>query len=295
MYLSNSLDVTQEQASFQVQQIITNELDEDWHFHPELELVCVQKGTGKRFVGNSLSNFSEGEVYLLGPGLPHLWQGDKHRSTNGFQFVVVHFTKDFLGKDFFWKAELGQIKRLFEKAASGMVFRGKNIPEVSTQMENLLQLGGYERIKMLLDILDLLSTSSQFHTLTSKNFSNSYDEADQVRMNKVCRYVIENFKKEIRLEEVSEVANLTPAPFCRYFKKRTQKTFSRFLNEVRTGHACKLLAEQQTSISQIALECGYHSLTNFNRQFKKILGYSPVGYRKLYLQNEEVEVRGLMK
>jgi AraC-like DNA-binding protein len=258
-----------------------------WHNHPEFELTLLAKGTGKKFIGNHISEFTDGELVFIGPWLPHLWRSyeteiaDK-TEINAHQ-IVIQFAENFLGNDFFERPEMGHIKRLFQKAAMGMSIKGRTKDEISGMLHNLSQMNDFDKIMTILKSLDLMARSEEMELLSSPGFGESFNESDAERMNLVYKYIIENFRHEIYLDDVAKIAHLTPQAFSRYFKSRSKKTFTDVLNEVRIGHACKLILERNLSISQIADSCGFRNLSNFNRTFKLITQTTPVAYVKEYL------------
>jgi len=139
---------------------------------------------------------------------------------------------------------------------------------------------GPSRLIELLTLLEMLATTEEYRLLASPGFVQKYNSSGTERMTLVYDYIMNHFKEDIRLEEVAAIANMTGPSFCRFFKACTRKTFSRFLNEIRIGFACKLLQEGHFSIAEICYESGFNNLSNFNRQFKKIMEESPLEYRK---------------
>jgi transcriptional regulator GlxA family with amidase domain len=160
--------------------------------------------------------------------------------------------------------------------------------EVCTLMRKLVTAKNSERIILLLQILDAIARSEDTKTICSEGLSFQYSMAEAERLNTIYQYILNNFTKELSLEQIARVAHLTPHGFCRYFKSRIKKTFSRFLIEVRIGHACKLLAESDKPVADICYECGFNNFSNFNRHFKSIAGRSPLHHRKYYQ-----EIRGM--
>lgn len=262
-------------------------LDESWHYHQELELIYVLKGKGIRFIGDHVDDFAEGELALVGSNLPHLWKNYPEYYNNlGLETdtIVLQFNTEFLGQQFFDIHEMVLMKKLFTKAQNGINFLDKKLKtEILKELMSLIDLTGFQSVHCLLGILDKLSRCKDVSTFTSSGFSEKLNDKDSKRLDRVYQFVLENFHREITLSEVAEVSYLGVSPFCRFFKKRTHKPFSQFLNEVRIGHACKLLIENKLSISQIAYHCGYNSQTNFNRQFKNIKGVNPKAFQKVYL------------
>jgi AraC-like DNA-binding protein len=255
-----------------------------WHYHPEYELVLVVKSTGQRIVGDHVDNFSDGDLVFMGPNLPHVYNNDSiyyegHKDLKA-EAIVIHFREDFLGKDFFKVPEMMPVMQLLERSQCGMKIMGKTRKVVAAKMQDLLKMRGPSRLIHLLSTLEILATSEEYRLLASPGFVNKYNTSGTERMTKVYDYIMNHFKEDIRLEEVAEISNMTAPSFCRFFKACTRKNFSRFLNEIRIGYACKLLQEGHFSIAEICYESGFNNLSNFNRQFKKIMDKSPLEYRK---------------
>lgn len=250
-----------------------------WHYHSELELVYILSSTGTRFIGDSIKTFEPGDLVLIGEGLPHMWQNDpkyfEKDSTLKAEAITLHFKKDFGGKGFMQITELLQIQQLFEMAAQGIVFNKQTAEEAKSMMMDIHQGDGFERLITLLQLLQKLATQGDFQLLSTKGFSNLAEKNGDLRIDKVYAYTFNNFRKNITLEEVADVANLNPTAFCRFFKKHTKKNYSKFLNEIRIGYACKLLLEERLNISEVGYESGFNNLSNFNRQFKNMMALSP--------------------
>ncbi|PRY87118.1 AraC family transcriptional regulator [Mongoliibacter ruber] len=250
-----------------------------WHYHSELELVYILSSTGTRFIGDSIKPFESGELVLIGEGLPHMWQNDpvyfEKDSKLKAEAITLHFRKDFGGKEFLEMTEMHQIQQLIEMAAQGIVFNKETAEEAKEAMLSIHQSDGFERMIALLQLLHKLATQGEFQLLSTKGFSNPAEKTGDLRIDKVYAYTFNNFRKNITLEEVADVANLNPTAFCRFFKKHTKKNYSKFLNEIRIGYACKLLLEERLNISEVGYESGFNNLSNFNRQFKNMMSLSP--------------------
>lgn len=260
--------------------------DPNWHFHPHYQLFTVIKGTGTRFIGDDIRHFEEGDTVFLGPNMPHLWRSDRNYFEKESQLqtegIVVYFKEDFLGNDFFEKPEMFDIKSFLKNSERGLDITGTLGAEMVRDLNELLGLTGFEGISKLLNILHKLSVTNDYHYISSSNYTNTHKISETERMRIVHEYVLKHFKENINLSTVASLSNMTEAAFCRYFKSRTNKTFSDFVKEIRIGNACKMLQNEQKSISQICYESGYNTVSNFNNQFKSLKGVSPLQYQKLY-------------
>ncbi|MXV50860.1 helix-turn-helix domain-containing protein [Pedobacter sp. HMF7647] len=256
-----------------------------WHFHPEYELVLVTESSGKRFIGDQISDFREGDLALIGPFLPHLYRNDPEYYEPGSKLraksIVVHFKESSFGNDFINLPEAKKINQLLLSSGQGFDIYGETNRIISEKMFELTSIAGFSRWLKLLEILNILADSKELRSV-SNNPVVGKNQLESVRMNKVIDHVINNFHKEITISEVADIASMADNSFSRYFSQRTRKTFTSFVNEVRLNHASKLLIETQKSIIDISLECGFTNLSNFNRQFKAHYHSSPLNFRKHY-------------
>ena len=269
--------------AYTIRELRENHFDPNWHFHPHYQLFVVLEGTGTRFIGDNIKHFETGDMVFLAPNLPHLWRSDDsyfqenaELSTHG---IVVYFAEDFLGKDFFEKYEMMKLKTLFAEAGRGLEIKGDLQENIFQIMKQLSHLQGFEGILKLLEMLNLLANSTEYEPISSIGYSNPYKTSETERMRKVHEYVMQNYRTSLRLDEVASLAGMATAAFCRYFKARTNKTFSDFVSELRVGYACKLLMENKLGITQICYESGFNTLSNFNKQFKDFSGKTPSEYR----------------
>lgn len=265
--------------------------DPNWHFHPHYQLFTVIEGAGTRFIGDDIRHFEAGDTVFLGPNMPHLWRSDRayfeRDSTLQTEGIVVYFTADFLGRDFFEKPEMYAIKQFFTLSERGLDLTNSHSLKaiIVKDLMELNALSGFEGVLKLLSILQKLSTCTDYQFIASVNYENTHKVSETERMHLVHEYVLKHYKEKISLSAVAALANMTEAAFCRYFKTRTNKTFSDFVREIRIGHACKLLLAGKMSIAQVSYESGFNTVSNFNSQFKAMKGQSPKQYQKIYIQD----------
>lgn len=248
-----------------------------WHFHPEIELVYIDKGGGKRHVGNHISYFNNSQLLLIGSNLPHM--GFTDRLTIHGSETIIQMRPDFLGENFLDAPELNAIQRLFDRAKSGVLFNPVVKKEVGPKIKNLPKLSGIKRLLSFIEILHELAVTENYSLLNSQDFSVEVYQQDNDRVEQIFKFIAKNFTRPISLDEISEEVSMTAPSFCRYLKKITGKTFTSLVNEYRTVHASKLLAEKPTSITDICYECGFNNFSHFNKIFKKNTGWSPSEYR----------------
>ena len=267
-------------SSIYVNRIFQPYVGSNWHFHEEFELIYFLKGHGIRIVGDHISHFQKGELVLVGEWLPHLWVNETNASDNGSaDFVVVKFTKELEGISLFSLPELAEITNLLRRSYRGIKFTKKLTEQVESILIELSKSQSASRLINLLRVLDLLSQEENHTFLASPNFSLPIQLSGENRLKKVINYISDNYSRSIPLQEIANVACITPPAFCRFFKSQTNKTFSLFLNEVRISNSCQLLINGEKSIKQICYDVGFGSLTNFNRTFRSLKGISPSEYR----------------
>ena len=252
--------------------------DNLWHYHPEIELVYINGGAGKRRIGSHVSYYTNGDLILIGSNLPHCGFTDKF--TGNKSETVVQMKTDFLGNDFFDIPEMGKIQKLLEVAKGGMAFNGDIKESVGRKMEHLENQSHFQRLLSILGILDDLSYSQEFSVLNAQGFALEAEVKDNDRINIIFNYVKSNFQEEILLSKMADMVSMTIPSFCRYFKKTTNKTFVQFVNECRLVHASKLLTEKPMSIAEVSFECGFNNFSHFNKSFKAFTGQNPSEYRK---------------
>ncbi|HMF72703.1 MAG TPA: AraC family transcriptional regulator [Flavitalea sp.] len=258
-----------------------------WHYHPELELHYIIKGQGVQFIGDNISNFSAGDMILLGENLPHTWRCKEEYFLEGSVLEVeayaLHFLPACLGRDFLNLPEAFLIPKLFEKAKRGLIIKGKAKAELANLLEQATHVTDLDRLILFLSILKILAAAEETETITSAYPFNQSNEAEMERLEKIYSYTLENYKNDISLEEIASIANMSGTSFCRYFKLMTKKTFFEFLTEIRISHVCRGLIENKFPTEVICLEYGFKNISNFYRHFKKVTKLTPFEYKKKYL------------
>lgn len=249
-----------------------------WHYHPEIELVYVNGGSGKRQVGSHVSYYEDGDLLLIGSNLPHC--GFTDEQTGNKNETVIQMKPDFLGDEFFDISEMKNIRNLFEQAKVGIAFDGATKKTIGSRIEAMEGQSQFERLLTMLTILNELELSKESMVLNAEGFSMEMQVQDNDRINAVFNFVKDNFQEHIALEEVSGLVSMTVPSFCRYFKKITNKTFTHFVNDYRLVHASKLLAEKPISITEICYESGFNNFSYFNKSFKEFTGKSASQYRQ---------------
>ena len=253
------------------------------HTHAELQLTLVASGHGTAYIGDRIEQFEPGDVFLLGPDLSHLFRDEHSSEQQQIESYSIFFLPDFLGEKFLELPESRAINQLIELSVRGIKFKQQLRADLALKIKQIFDSSGLNRLLQLVNILDQITKSSQFEPLASVGFQKPRRPTDGKKINDVFDYLMKNYTGEIKLENVASVAHMSPTAFCRYFKQHTRKTYSRFLNEIRIGQACKLLIDDNLAIAQVCYQTGYNNISNFNRQFKKITGFTPRSYIKQQL------------
>lgn len=277
--------------SFNVRYDRVSHFYDKWHYHEEVELVYIIKGSGTQFVGDSIRYFNDGDLMLLGANLPHLWKSDEKfllkSAIEKVEAIVLHFRPDCFGSGFFEVPENRDLHRLLQRGGRGIRVSGRSRSKAARIMHQLLQARGSERIILLIQLLQTIASGRQNEFLCNPQVTPDFSASEADRLNTIYQYILENFAGDINLKKVADRAHMTPQSFCRYFKSRTKKTFSDFLTEVRIGHACKLLAETDLQVAEICYESGFNNFSNFNRHFKALRKLAPLQYRKQHQEEEK--------
>jgi len=277
--------------SFSVRHDLIPFFNNKWHYHTEVELIFLEKGTGTQFVGDNIRSFSDGDVVLIGANLPHYWRFDDHYfvedSKSSADVTVAHFNEHFWGAQFLQLPENKMIKNILDKAKRGIQIIGNTRAQVAKMMKEMLQAESFKRMIILLEILELVAESGEVRFLSSSSFLPNLEDAENERINAIYEYSLSNFTNKISLEEIATVACISPNSFCRYFKTHTGKTYSGFLLECKIGLSCKLLIQDKLSIQQICYESGFNNFASFHKYFKKLTGKTPLAYQKEFTNKKK--------
>jgi len=275
--------VTGPERSFFVEEQRLPRFDAPWHFHPEMELTGILGSRGRRFVGDSIAPFREGELVLLGPDLPHFWHNEGAGLVGDVAHsVVVQFRREFLGAEVLQLPEFARIRRLLDRASRGLIFSKRYAGEGLERLQSLAGASGLRAVLMLLETLDFLASDSRARPLASLANLPVPDRRKEARLARVFGFAAQRFREEVTLADLAEAAAMSPAGFSRYFKNTTGRSPSDFLNDLRITHACQLLRETSRTVLDIAVDSGFPTLTNFNRRFRERTSMSPREYRQVF-------------
>ncbi|MEG3657186.1 AraC family transcriptional regulator [Arenibacter palladensis] len=248
------------------------------HQHQEIQISLIVKGSGSFIVADTINEYKENDILVIGEYVPHVFKSDFNKSDESIM-CSLFFKKDSFGKQFFEVTDMAETKQFFKGSEYGLKVLSKK-HKIAKQFNKLSHRNKIERVATLLKIISLIS-KAKTAPLSSFIYKKRYTDDEGKRMNDVFEYAMEKFYEPITLEEIADKAHMNKNSFCRYFKKRTNKTFFQFLIEIRIENACKLInSNPDLSISLIAEQCGFGTIANFNRKFKEIKGVTPTDYRR---------------
>jgi AraC-like DNA-binding protein len=273
-------------TSFVARTYRTPHFEVPWHQHIEYELILFLEGEGTAFIGNYIGEFRAEDVFFLGSNLPHTFQ--KAHKDLVTAAVVVQFTDNFWGSGFMQLPESKSILKLFAVAMQGLKIQGATRQQLKTLLIGLEQAEGFARIIRLCECLQLIATAHEYETVSTQEVK-TFQARNKDRIDRIFQFTIDNFQEPVTLGDVAATAGMSVPAFCSYFKKCTKKTYIDFLNEVRIGHACKLLIDTQKTVLEISYESGFNTLANFNKQFLKLKQLTPSGFRKKFRIQENEE------
>lgn len=271
------------QQSFRVYLQSLPYLQSPWHFHSDYELVLITKGYGKRFVGDHVESFSEGDLVWIGSNLPHVWINDQAFYSGNKELIsesiVIQIDKEYFEKALSCLPEMKQLEKFLNTSRFGLKIKTRK--DLICDIQRLLNHKGVSGFAYLLLLLDKISHSKTNQKLASQGFIEDFTPPANQRLGRVFEYLMKNYHHQITIDEVAKIAQMNPTSFCRFFKLSTGKTFFNYVNELRVGYASKLLIDGGFSISQICFESGFQSISNFNKQFKNVTEFSPSEFRQI--------------
>lgn len=258
-----------------------------WHYHEELELILVLKGSGRLFVGDCIQEFGENDLILIGSNIPHYWLFNRADLTDSadsdINCIVAHFKQDFLGKDFIQLPEASFLKELTLEARRALHSRLPAKHQLHTLLKRTLDRNGILKITTFLEtLLQFKNTCPK--TLISEKYIIVNHSDDVKRMNVIMEFIRENFTNQIELSELAHLAQMTKNSFSRYFKQKTGKTPMQLIFELRIAHACKLLCHPDHPLKEICYESGFNNAVSFHKAFKNIKAMTPREYRNSILR-----------
>lgn len=277
-------DKALEQSVYLIKEITQPYFSTEFHFHHECQLVYVVESAGRRIIGDNIEYFESGELIFVGSNTPHVWHNEQKyfEGTDQLQArsLALYISPGLLLEHLEPFGSTGAVKTWLKKAQRGIQFSGKAKEEILLLMQQMLQQDNLQQTISFFTLLQKMMTAREYRLLAGTNYVNLYNDKDQSRMDDIFKYIFRHFKRDIPLAEIAAIAGINVHSFCRFFKSRTQKSFTHFVNELRIGYACRLLQEKEMSMADLSNKCGYRNTTHFNRFFKKIKGKTPREYRK---------------
>lgn len=256
-----------------------------WHFHDEYELVYIKKGKGKRFVGDHMSIFDDGDLVFLGSMVPHLWLNSESYVEGGLEVetYVMHIQRRFFDNDFFNLPSLSSVKELIVNANRGISIQ--QFPAIEHHLDGILMNCGGVKVARLIELLSEMADHKHINQLASSGFVLNVQSTQDERLNVVLNHISHHFSDHICVSELATKVNMSLPAFSAYFRKKTRRTVTQYINEYRIGYAKKLLLKSDLSVSQIGYKCGYNNLSFFNRKFKETEGITPLQFRKRIMRS----------
>lgn len=275
------------ESSFVVRKDVCMEMKNNWHYHAECELLFIKRSCGTWLVGDYKGSFKSGDVILLGSGIPHSFRHENKYITEGVseqgEALVTLFLPEIFGECFLSLPESKKLKNLLELSKRGLKIKGDTRNKIRLIMEEMLIAEKERRLVDILNILQLIIEKNEYEMLAMEGYSCETGIKNNNRLNLVIEYTYNNYHKQITVDEVASLLNMSVPSFCRFFKEKTKKTYIHFLMEVRIGQACKLLIENDMHSAEVGYTCGYNSISHFNHQFKIIKKESPLEFKRSYL------------
>jgi len=270
-------------SSFAIREFTAPCKENIFHFHEEYELTFVVKGTGERFIGGKLESFADNDLVLIGKNTPHYYiHNAESQKLDKAPVIVVHFSSDFLGKQLTQIPEFEELTKLLENAKVGIAFSYKVMKKIAPILKKMLSQKGLDKLISLITIFRFLLQDKQYKLIGNIGFDGQLSQKDENRINIIYSFISNNYHQKVSLDEIAQMAHLSPSAFCRFFKRLSRKPFLKYLNEYRIGKACRLLTSTELPVGNIAFNCGFGNMANFNRRFKVETNFTPLAYRKKF-------------
>ena len=279
---------TTPEYSFQIRKDVGDSMINNWHYHPEIELLFLKKSSGTWLIGDHIGHFENGDVVLVGANLPHCFQHEydylTQQGTRAGEAICIKFAPEIFGDQFLDMPETKIIKDLLLKCNCGLKLTGNIKNELSKTIESIIDASPAKKLIYLLSMLEKIAESHEYIKLSSTGFMQPLADINKDRIKQIFDHTYKHFNEKITINEVAALLNMTTQSFCRYFKNKTKKTYIQFLMEVRIGNACRLLGEDEKNVSEVCYDCGYNNMSHFNHQFKTITKKTPLEYKIEYIK-----------
>ncbi|QIL37998.1 AraC family transcriptional regulator [Pedobacter sp. HDW13] len=281
-----------ENSTFRLAEANTYHALNNFHSHQQIELIYIKSGVGTFSIGNTSKRISSDTMILIGSNVPHMFKFESNRYYDyamkyckppvPLELLTLHFDHNKLGDDFLNLAENKMITNLLAEAKKGLFINHQSKTVTVDYLKKIETANSYEQLPLLLQLFNKIGESEETLSLLNEEKKKPFKKIDETRLTMVYLYTMDNFYKEIKLKEIANIVHMVPNAFCHYFKSRTGRSYFDFLIEVRTEHACKLLREENDSVTAVCNDSGFTNLSNFNRYFKLKTGKSPLAYRQSF-------------
>lgn len=251
--------------------------DAPFHFHPEIELILMESSRGTRYVADSIEPYEPGDLVLIGANIPHVFV--RSAEDGPASSIVTQFRSDFLGEHFFRQPEMVRVGELLARADHGLHFGPSTVRWAAPAVRRMLSLEGARRMAHLLDLLGRLADAPA-RPLATNAFRHKIRQEDFARLDRVLAFAEAHFHEDVSMAAAAQVASLSPTSFSRWFSLATGKPFVQFLTDMRMAHAYHALTETGKSVTEIAFDCGFNSVSHFIHRFHEIRGMSPREFRR---------------
>ncbi len=257
-----------------------------WHYHNNFEISFITEGSGKRIVGDSIEEFQPGDLAFIGRNLPHVWIADKDTMTPSnrtLEMVILQFTSNVLSPQLLTLPEFSNIKWALDLSERGILIVGHTLNEVSEIMLQLPYLKRFDRMLHFFKMMDIIGGSDTNKQLASRDYLRGRFITGNKRVEAIHEYLMKNYREDVSLEKLAGLVNMAEGSLCRFFKMNMGITIFEYLNKIKIEFACKLLMDQDHSMTEVCFDSGFNNLSHFNKQFKIITGVPPSEYRKRFI------------
>ena len=277
--------VLQENASFSIG-IFQDNLDKSsWHYHDYYEISFITEGTGKRIVADSIEEFQPGDLVFIGRNLPHTWIVDKDQLTPNkrmLEMVFLQFPPEALSSELLSLPEFKNVAQALNLSERGIRITDQTLNIVSEIMLQLPYLNNFERFLQFFKLMDIIGQSRNFIPLATKEYIKKRFHPKNKRIQTIHDFLMKNYRESINLKQIASLVNMAEGSLCRFFKMQVGITIFEYLNQIKIEFACNLLMDNNLSILDVAIDCGFNNLSHFNKQFKLITGVIPKDYRQRF-------------
>lgn len=262
-------------ASIRVDREQLKELYPHLHTHQEIQLTWIVKGTGTAFIGDKIMRFVSGDIFLISSNLPHVFKSEPAKES--VESFSIYFDPNFMGTGFLNLPECEKIQRFLKTFKQGAFFEPYNIISLKSMLLSIESKSGLKRILLFIELLEYIAVNPTYKTISSPEYSTPKIK-DGEKINGIIGHLYSNYSNNISLNQVAELAYMTPQAFCRYFKRHTRKSMVQYLNEIRIGKVCGWLQEKKYSVTESCYQSGFNNISHFNRTFKSVTGFTPSEY-----------------